>query len=41
MRGGAYDHPDSSCRSASRLFFHALLNDSDLGFRAVLIMGAQ
>src|SRR6266576_5570403 len=34
--GGACDYPDSSCRSASRLFstpFHA---DTDLGFRVVL-----
>lgn len=36
MRGGAYDYPDSSCRSASRLFFFALFPDSDLGFRVVL-----
>jgi hypothetical protein len=30
-------HPDSSCRSASRLFRHALIPDSDLGFRVVLV----
>jgi len=36
MRGGAYDYPNSSCRSASRLFFFALFPDSDLGFRVVL-----
>ena len=37
MRGGAYDYPYSSCRSASRLFqFHA---DTDLGFRVVLAAG--
>jgi formylglycine-generating enzyme required for sulfatase activity len=36
MRGGAYDYPDSSCRSASRLFRFALFPDSDLGFRVVL-----
>jgi len=39
MRGGAYDYPDSSCRSASRLFFHPVLNDTDLGFRVVLAAG--
>ena len=36
MRGGAYDYPNSSCRSASRLFFFPLFPDSDLGFRVVL-----
>jgi hypothetical protein len=38
MRGGAYDYPDSSCRSASRLFFPAnpFDPDTDLGFRVVL-----
>ena len=38
MRGGAYDYPDSSCRSATRGFFPAnpFLTDSDLGFRVVL-----
>jgi len=38
MRGGAYDYPDSSCRSAARLFFAVspFLTDSDLGFRIVL-----
>jgi formylglycine-generating enzyme required for sulfatase activity len=41
MRGGAYDYPNSSCRSASRLFFHALLTDSDLGFRVVLELGPR
>ena len=30
MRGGSYDYPDSSCRSASRLFFPALFVDTDL-----------
>ncbi len=42
MRGGAYDYPDSSCRSASRLFlatpFHT---DTDLGFRVVLIIESR
>jgi formylglycine-generating enzyme required for sulfatase activity len=41
MRGGAYDYPNSSCRSASRLFFPATNTDSDLGFRVVLAMGPQ
>src|SRR4029077_7077269 len=35
MRGGAYDYPNSSCRSASRLFRPASMPDSDLGFRVV------
>jgi formylglycine-generating enzyme required for sulfatase activity len=36
MRGGAYDYPNSSCRSASRLFQdHA---DTNLGFRVVLVI---
>jgi formylglycine-generating enzyme required for sulfatase activity len=34
MRGGGYDYPNSSCRSAARLFQSH--NDSDLGFRVVL-----
>ena len=37
MRGGAYDYPNSSCRSASRLFRPATNPDSDLGFRVVLV----
>ncbi|HEY0549105.1 MAG TPA: formylglycine-generating enzyme family protein [Verrucomicrobiae bacterium] len=39
MRGGAYDYPGSSCRSAARLFFAAspFITDSDLGFRVVLV----
>ena len=43
MRGGAYDYPDSSCRSASRLFFPAtpFHTDSDLGFRVVLAFESQ
>jgi formylglycine-generating enzyme required for sulfatase activity len=36
MRGGAYDYPNSSCRSASRLFRFPLWPDSDVGFRVVL-----
>jgi formylglycine-generating enzyme required for sulfatase activity len=35
MRGGAYDYPNSSCRSASRLFQNH--DDTDLGFRVVLV----
>ena len=38
MRGGAYDYPNSSCRSASRLFFPATNTDTDLGFRVVFVM---
>jgi formylglycine-generating enzyme required for sulfatase activity len=38
MRGGAYDYPNSSCRSASRLFFFPLSIDTDLGFRVVLVI---
>jgi len=37
MRGGAYDYPNSSCRSASRLFRFPLFPDSDVGFRVVLV----
>jgi formylglycine-generating enzyme required for sulfatase activity len=36
LRGGAYDHPNSSCRSASRIFRSQLWPDSDVGFRVVL-----
>jgi formylglycine-generating enzyme required for sulfatase activity len=36
MRGGAYDYPYSSCRSASRLPTTRLHTDTDLGFRVVL-----
>ena len=35
-RGGAYDYPNSSCRSATRLFRFPLWPDSDVGFRVVL-----
>jgi formylglycine-generating enzyme required for sulfatase activity len=35
-RGGAYDYPDSSCRSASRLLAFQFHTDTDLGFRVVL-----
>jgi len=43
MRGGAYDYPDSSCRSASRLFYPAtpFNADTDLGFRVVLAAAPQ
>jgi formylglycine-generating enzyme required for sulfatase activity/Leucine-rich repeat (LRR) protein len=37
MRGGAYDYPNSDCRSASRFFRPATDPDSDLGFRVVLV----
>lgn len=39
MRGGAYDYGENTCRSASRLFQNH--NDSDLGFRVVLVIGEQ
>ncbi|HAB18839.1 MAG TPA: formylglycine-generating enzyme family protein [Verrucomicrobiales bacterium] len=41
IRGGGYDFGESDCRSARRYFFgsHPALNDSNLGFRVVLIMG--
>jgi formylglycine-generating enzyme required for sulfatase activity len=41
MRGGAYDYFESDCRSARRLFFGSALNDTDLGFRVVLVLGPQ
>ena len=41
MRGGAYDYPDSSCRSASRLLAFQLHIDTDIGFRVVLVLGPQ
>lgn len=37
LRGGAYDYPNSSCRSASRLFRFALSPDSDVGLRVALV----
>lgn len=37
LRGGAYDYPNSSCRSASRIFRFASWPDSDVGFRVVLV----
>lgn len=37
LRGGAYDYPDQSCRSASRIFRFPLFPDSDVGFRVVLV----
>ena len=36
LRGGAYDYPNSSCRSASRIFRFALSPDTDVGFRVAL-----
>lgn len=36
MRGGAYDYPNSDCRSASRFFRPANQPDTDVGFRVVL-----
>ena len=39
IRGGGYDFGESDCRSARRYFFgnHPALNDSNLGFRMVLV----
>lgn len=39
VRGGGYDFGESDCRSARRFFFgnHPALNDSNLGFRVVLV----
>lgn len=39
IRGGGYDFGESDCRSARRYFFgnHPALNDSNLGFRVVLV----
>jgi sulfatase modifying factor 1 len=37
MKGGAYDYPNSDCRSASRFFRPGIEPDSDLGFRVVLV----
>lgn len=36
IRGGAYDYPNSSCRSAARIFRSLVSPDSDVGFRVVL-----
>ena len=43
VRGGSYDFDVTDCRSARRFFFgnHPALNDTDLGFRVVLVIGAQ
>ena len=43
MRGGAFDFGGPACRSASRNFFgnHPALSDWNLGFRVVLVTGAQ
>ncbi|MDB6057284.1 MAG: hypothetical protein JWO95_1128, partial [Verrucomicrobiales bacterium] len=38
IRGGAYDYPNSSCRSASRIFRFPTLPDTDVGFRVVLAL---
>lgn len=37
IRGGAYDYPDSACRSASRFFRYSNWPDSDVGFRVILV----
>lgn len=36
IRGGAYDYPESSCRSATRLLSSPFHTDTDIGFRVVL-----
>jgi len=43
MRGGAFDFGGTACRSASRNFFgnHPALNDWNLGFRVVLVIGPR
>lgn len=40
VRGGSYDFSDADCRSARRFSFgnHPALNDSDIGFRVVLVI---
>ncbi|HXI68892.1 MAG TPA: SUMF1/EgtB/PvdO family nonheme iron enzyme [Verrucomicrobiae bacterium] len=39
IRGGSYDFAEPDCRSARRYFYpnHPALNDTDLGFRVVLV----
>jgi len=41
VRGGSYDFAEPECRSARRFSFgnHPALNDSDIGFRVVLVTG--
>jgi formylglycine-generating enzyme required for sulfatase activity len=43
VRGGAYDFAETDCRSARRFSFgvHPALNDTDLGFRVVLVSEPQ
>jgi len=43
IRGGGYDFGPIDCRSARRYFFgsHPALNDSNLGFRLVLVIEVQ
>ena len=43
VRGGGYDFGESDCRSARRFFFgeNPALNDSNLGFRVVLVTGPE
>ena len=41
VRGGAYDFDVPDCRSARRFFFPAAFNDTDIGFRVVLVIGTQ
>ena len=41
VRGGSYDFDVTDCRSARRFSFgsHPALNDTDIGFRVVLVIG--
>lgn len=39
VRGGSYDFDSTDCRSARRFFFPIFGNDSDVGFRVVLVTG--
>jgi formylglycine-generating enzyme required for sulfatase activity len=41
VRGGAYDFDSTDCRSARRFFFPAVGNDTDIGFRIVLVIGSR
>ena len=41
VRGGAYDFDSPDCRSARRFFFLVEGNDTDIGFRVVLVIGTQ
>ena len=38
VRGGSYDFDVTDCRSARRFFFPAVFDDTDIGFRVVLVI---